>query len=289
MSADTATNLAQRVAARLGQVDGVVAVVLGGSWSRGTAHLDSDIDLGIYYDPPHPPSIAALRQLAQESDDRHLPDLVTDFGEWGPWVNGGAWLQIDGRHVDWLFRDLDRVAYATDECRAGRPTCDYQVGHPHGFHNHIYLGEVHVCRPLHDPSGRLAHLKTLTDDYPPLLRQALINTYLFEAQFSIDIARKPAQRGDGAYVAGCLFRCVACLVQVLFALNGEYFLNEKGSVAAIDSFASHPDGFGASVTKALGVLGEGGIIELEQLVGSIRRLCSDVPGLWAAVPFRHLG
>lgn len=286
---DAVADIAQRIAARLAQVDGVVAVVLGGSWARGTAHPDSDIDLGIYYEPARLPSIAALRHLAQEIDDRHLPELVTDFGAWGPWINGGAWLQIDGHHVDWLFRDLDRVAYTIGECRAGRPTCDYQVGHPHGFHNHIYLGEVHVCRPLHDPSGRLAHLKTLTDDYPPLLRQALINKYLFEAQFSVDTARKPARRGDVPYVAGCVFRCVACLVQVLFALNEDYFLNEKGSVAAIDGFALHPDGFGASVTKALGVLGEAGVIELERLVASVRQLCSDVPGVWAAVPFRHLG
>ena len=288
MDTDAVTNIAQRIAARLGQIDGVVAVVLGGSWARGTARPDSDLDLGIYYQPAHRPSLAALRQLAQEFDDRRLPDLVTDFGEWGPWINGGAWLQIDGHHVDWLFRDLDRVAHTIDECRAGRPTCDYQIGHPHGFHNHMYMGEVHVCRPLHDPSGALARLKALTADYPPLLKQVLINKYLFEAQFSVDIARKPAQRGDAAYVAGCLFRCVACLVQVLYALNEEYFLNEKGSVAAIPALALHPDRFGASVARALGVSGEDGVIELERLVGSVRQLCTGVPGLWAAVPFRNL-
>jgi hypothetical protein len=75
----------------------------------------------------------------------------------------------------------------------------------------------------------------------------------------------------------------------LYALNEEYFLNEKGSVAAIDGLAVHPDGFGASVTRALGVSGEDGVIELEQLVGSVRQLCTGVPGLWAAVPFRNLG
>jgi predicted nucleotidyltransferase len=286
---DTITDLAQRIAARLGQIDGVVAVVLGGSWARGMARPDSDVDLGIYYQPAHRPSRAALRRLAQEIDDRHLPDLVTDFGEWGPWVNGGAWLQIGAQHVDWLFRDLDRVAHTIDECRAGRPTCDYQIGHPHGFHNHMYMGEVRVCRALHDPGGTLAQLKRLTAVYPPTLRQVLINRYLFEAQFSVDIARKPAQRGDAAYVAGCLFRCVACLVQVLYALNEEYFLNEKGSVAAIDALALHPDGFGASVTRALEVLGEDSVIALEQLVGRVRQLCTGVPGLWPAVPFRHLG
>ncbi len=30
-------------------------------------------------------------------------------------------------------------------------------------------------------------------------------------------------------MVGCLFRCAACLVQVLYALNERYFVNEKGS------------------------------------------------------------
>jgi len=45
-------------------------------------------------------------------------------------------------------------------------------------------------------------------------------------------------------VVGCLFRCAACLVQVLYALNERYFVNEKGSARAADSFPFHPAGFG---------------------------------------------
>jgi predicted nucleotidyltransferase len=284
----TVIDLAQRIGDRLGQIDGVVAVVLGGSWARGTARSDSDIDLGIYYRPAHRPSIDPLRQLAQEIDDRHLSGLVTDFGEWGPWINGGAWLQIDGHQVDWLFRDLDWVAHSIEECRAGRPTCDYQIGHPHGFHNHIYVGEVHVCHPLHDPIGTIAQLKALTVEYPPALKQVLINKYLFEAQFSVDIARKPAQRGDSAYAAGCLFRCVACLVQVLYALNEQYFLNEKGSVAAVDTFPDHPPDFSVSVARALAQPAAAGVAQLERLVQDSRQLCASVPGLWDTMAFRSL-
>ena len=77
-----------------------MAVVLGGSAAHGEADERSDLDLGIYYRPERPPSIAALRALAQELDDRHPPDSATDFGGWGPWINGGAWLQIRGKRVD---------------------------------------------------------------------------------------------------------------------------------------------------------------------------------------------
>ncbi|MFN8376169.1 MAG: nucleotidyltransferase domain-containing protein [Anaerolineae bacterium] len=61
--------LAQIVADRLSQIDGVLAVVLGGSYARGDAHANSDIDLGIYYDQQQRPSLEALRTLAAELDD----------------------------------------------------------------------------------------------------------------------------------------------------------------------------------------------------------------------------
>ena len=32
--------------------------------------------------------------------------VVTNFYEWGPWVNGGAWLTIAGQRVDFLLSQL---------------------------------------------------------------------------------------------------------------------------------------------------------------------------------------
>lgn len=136
----------------------------------GEARPDSDVDVGVYYLPDRPPSVAALRRLARELDDRHVPDLVTDFGEWRPWIDGGGWLRIGGRPVDWLYRDLDRVARTIEECRAGRPTYHYQPGHPHGFLSHIYAGEVHHSKVLYDPRGSLTALKALTADSSALSR-----------------------------------------------------------------------------------------------------------------------
>lgn len=259
--------LTTRIAERLGRIDGVAAVALGGSWARDQAHPDSDIDLGIYYHPERRPAIAALRALAAELDDRGDAGTVTNFGEWGPWVNGGAWLRIEGRKVDWLYRDLAVVRRTIDECRAGQTSVTYTPGHPHGFHNHMYLGEVHYCQPLHDPGEELAALKRLTTEYPPLLKRALIDKHLWEAKFALDTAEKSAARGDVFHVAGSLFRCAACLIQALFALNEQYFVNEKGSVRTVESFALHPAGFEETVSAVLAHPGS----DPEELSASIRR------------------
>jgi predicted nucleotidyltransferase len=59
--------VARRLAERLGEIDGVVAVALGGSRARGAADELSDIDFGLYYRRTHPPALAALQALALTS------------------------------------------------------------------------------------------------------------------------------------------------------------------------------------------------------------------------------
>jgi len=274
-------DLSRQIATRLGDIDGVLAVAIGGSWARGDAYPDSDGDIGIYYRPGNTPKVVTLRRLAQELDDRHLTEAATQFGAWGPWINGGAWLRIEDRNVDWLYRDLDLVESVIDDCLVGRANCYYQPGHPHGFHNHIYMGEVHYCNPLHDPEDVLTRLKSVTTPYPPLLRQALIDKHLWEAEFALDTSYKSADRGDVAYVTGCLFRSVACLVQVLFALNRRYFVNEKGSVGAVDRFELRPPRFTQTVTEVLARPGSvpdalrKSIKLISDCTVSVRKLCEN--------------
>lgn len=276
---DPTIRFAQGIARRLGEVPGVTVVVLGGSWARGEAHPDSDIDLGIYYRSDHPPPVEDLRRLARQLDDRHLPELVTAIGEWGPWINGGGWLRIRDHAVDWLYRDAGKVADTIQRCVAGQTACHYQPGHPHGFHEHIYLGEVFYCRAFHDPEGLLEEMQEAVATYPPKLKRTIVERYLWEAGFSLEIARKPAIRGEAGYVSGCLFRGVSCMVQALFAANGRYFLNEKGSVHAVNSFAIRPEGFAGATSRLLGCPGNNAealtesISRYERLLANARESC----------------
>lgn len=244
-----------QVVERVSKIEGIQAIVLGGSRARGTADERSDIDLGIYYDGQHPLSTEALGAAAKELDDRHSDGLVTSFGDWGPAVNGGGWLEIQGNHVDFLYREIGAVRDAIEDCVAGRPRSIYQLGHPLGFHIQIYAGEVHVCRSLFDRAGTVARLKSLVGDYPEKLRAAAVTKHLFDAEFEISIAAKPAQRADVMYVAGCLFRAAGFMTLVLYALNRKFFLNEKGAMAESRRFAIKPARFHDTVASVLGTVG----------------------------------
>lgn len=275
--------LAARVAARLSEVDGVVAVALGGSCARPNADEHADVDLGIYYHPERPLAVEAVRVLAQELDSRGRPDAVTEVGAWGPWINGGAWLRIDGRRVDWLYRDLGRVATTIEDCRAGRVTCDHQLGHPDGFHNHVYLAEVHYAVPLFDPLGALAGLKERVAEYPPALREALVAKHLFEAEFWLASCDRSTRRGDVFHVSGCLFRGAAALVQVLFAVNERWWINEKEGLRGVAALALRPAGFEDTVARVLACPGstaedlERSVADLHVLSGAVRELVTTLP------------
>jgi hypothetical protein len=260
-------------------VQGVAAVALGGSLARGEGDASSDIDLGIYYRRAHPPSVAELRHVAADLDPSAGDAVVTALGAWGPWIDGGAWLEVDGVRVDWLYRDLDRVSEVLDACRAGDVTVHYQPGHPHGFWNHMYLGEVALARVLRDADGSLSTVRDeLTAHYPPAMRAEIIRAGLWEAGFTLGVLPKVAERGDVAYVAGAGYRVVASLVQVLFALNERWLINEKGAGAAAGTLPIGPPCFADEVAVAFDLI-RSDPASLRRAVEVLTQLASSVTDL----------
>jgi len=150
---------------RLGAIPGVSAVVLGGSHARGRAQPSSDIDLGLFYSEAAPFSIRSVREVAEAANDTAGP-VVTDFYEWGPWVNGGAWLTIGGQRVDLLYRSFEHVDRVIAEANEGRYEVHYLQQPPFGFFSATCLGEIAICIPLLDAEGRVGSLKQRVMPYP---------------------------------------------------------------------------------------------------------------------------
>jgi hypothetical protein len=182
---------------------------------------------------------------------------VTPVGGWGPWFVGGGWFSIDGVKVDLLYRGTDAVAQVIKACQAGNVTIDYQPGHPFGFCSAAWMGEVALCQKLHDPRGLIAELKAMTSPYPRQLREALIRRFEWEILFSIENAEKAARRWEQTHVAGCVYRALCCLAQVLFALNRRYLINEKGALEEAACFPVTISGLADRVAEIWQAIGQG--------------------------------
>ena len=246
--------LLQQIVEQLKNVQGLKAIVLGGSYASNAQRPDSDLDIGLYYIADQGLDIEHVRSIVRALNDFTDP-VVTDLGGWGTWVNGGAWLTIQDQRVDFLYRDLSFVASTIEDCCNGKVTSDYWQQPAYGFHNFMYCTETNICRPLYDPEHVIEILKAKVALYPPLLRQVISKNFLWSAKFTIENTVKAAVRGEVYLVTGALARTIHCLVQVLYALNETYYLSEKKLAADIDSFAIKPDNFLARIYTVLGATG----------------------------------
>jgi hypothetical protein len=239
------------IADRLRVVPNVIAIVLGGSYASGLAQRDSDIDVGIYYRETTPFSIDHMRSVAESICTPGSVPTVTEMYGWGPWVNGGAWIQTPTGKVDFLYRNLDQVQRVIEEGCRGILDHDYDQQPPYGFRSVVYFGETHICLPIHDPDGEIARLKQSVADYPEAMRERMIQNSLWGVEFSLLFCRRFAGAADVYNAAGCMSRVAQYLVHTLFALNKEYFVSDKYAKRLLDRFALQPREFMTRLERVL--------------------------------------
>lgn len=239
------------MAEELVTVSGVRAVTLGGSRARGTHRPDSDVDLGLYYTPGEL-DLAALTRLAKTWTGEDT--AVAGPDGWGPWVDGGAWLSVEGTAVDWILRDADRVREQCRRAQAGEFAFHTQPGHPLGFLDVAYAGEVSSAVPLADPHGLLADLRALVTPYPEALRDAMLGA-LWQVDFLLDGARKGPKRADASYTAICASHAVLLVAHAWHAAAGVWAINEKNLAPAVATLNIDSGGFADYVRDALAHLG----------------------------------
>jgi predicted nucleotidyltransferase len=201
------------LATQLAELAGVVGVVLGGSRATGTERPDSDWDLGVYYrgsqgglDPED------LRGLGH-------PGYVSGLGEWGPIMDGGAWLTIGETPVDVLFRDLDTVERWLADAERGRFDVLVQNGYVVGAPTYVPVGELAINLHL---SGELPR-----PAYPEPLAAAAATRWRGRAGVSLMFAELHAAAADAACCAGMLADAVLSTAHARLAERREWTLNEK--------------------------------------------------------------
>ena len=238
------------LAADLAGVPGVVAVVLGGSRARGAGRPDSDWDLGVYY--------RGGSRALEPRDIRALGHSghVSELGEWGAIVNGGAWLTVGELAADVLYRDLDTVERWIAEAEHGRFEVLMQNGYVVGAPTYMPVGELALCRRI---SGGVPR-----PDFAPALAEAAPARWRGRAGVSLTFAAGHARLGDAVCCGGMLSGAVLCEAHARLAARREWALNEKGLVRragldAVQALAAAPGAtpaqLGAAVEAVAGTLG----------------------------------
>lgn len=250
------------------------AVALGGSFARGTATADSDIDVVLYYEASAPPDPARLALAMQAL----APDVSPQFtapGAWGPWVDGGAWLAFGGQRVDVLYRSIDRVQQVITDCGHGRWELHWAQQPPYGFFSPAFVEEVSIGVPLHDPRKALGHLMAKARVYPDALRRELVQSMLWNAEFTLwTFAPKHVKAGDVFGFAGCATRAVFAMNQALFALAMQWPVPDRIAIQRVGALGIAPVGYAERVPGVLGRLGNT-VDEMQSALTTLRALFDE--------------
>ncbi|GHG62126.1 nucleotidyltransferase domain-containing protein [Streptomyces griseocarneus] len=232
------------VADRLAALPSVRAVALGGSRAEGTHTPDSDWDVAVYYRGGFDP--ADLRAVGWDGE-------VSGIGDWGGGVfNGGAWLTIDGRHVDVHYRDLDVVDHELAEARQGRFHWEPLMFHFAGIPSYLLVAELAVNQVLRGTLPRPEYPRALREAAPPVWRDRAAATLHYAKSAYV-------RRGQATEVAGALATAALQTAHAVLAERGEWTTNEKrllqrAGLRGIDTIMSRlrsdPDTLARAVTAA---------------------------------------
>ena len=204
---------------------------------------------------------------------------MTEPGGWGPWVDGGGWLDVNGVRVDWIYRDVDRVQQAWADAQVGRFSFHRQPGHQLGVPDFAYVGEVALGVVLADRTGEVTAVKRAAAVYPAALTTTLV-AGLWEPAFEVAAAQKATVREDTVYVAGVIVHALLLCAHALYGRAGQWLINEKGAIAGAGRLDVAPPDFAPrchNVLAALGTRPEELAARLrgaELIVDDVRRACA---------------
>ena len=158
-----------------------------------------------------------------------------------------------GSPIDYGIRESGRVGQAIGDCLEGKIKIEHGNGYPFGIVNSSYAAEIHYGRILWEtpdrPITKLKEKLLMQGAYPETLCQATIAYFMKEAARAVESGHHAAMQGDIHYASGSFFHAACSWVQVIYALNRQFLLNEKGSVKRANQLPISPKQFRVRVNQ----------------------------------------
>jgi hypothetical protein len=219
---------------------GVYGMALGGSLAKGVGDEYSDIDIYLFAR-----QVLPAEQRAALIQANPLFESVISWGGGEPFVEGGTDFSYAGRKVEVWLRNSDPIEATLSACLNGQIERACVVWTVMGFFNYTALSDLRVMKILDDPHGLLQGWKNQVAEYPPRLREAILQRFGGEAQFWPENFHylSAIERGDVLYTSGIVQQVVQALIQVVFALNRVYFPGEKKLGSTLAHLALQPPDF----------------------------------------------
>jgi hypothetical protein len=252
-------------------------IALGGSCAKGTSDDLSDVDVYLFAHAVLPARERA--DLAAETLGESAQ--AVSWGTDESFVQGGTDFTYRGHRVECWLRSVGGVERTIEECRRGEIRRDYVHWTVMGFFNYATLADLRTMRIVEDPHGVLGRWKEAVGRYPDALRREVLRRFGREAAFwPGNVHYETAvERGDVIYASGIVQQVLHAVIQVVFALNREYFPGEKGLAGALEKLAVRPPALAERVQALLAPAPHEGVEGLREQRRALAALVAEVADL----------
>ena len=253
---------------------GDYAIALGGSYAKGTADHEADVDLYLFAHAVLPKQERTRIASAFSSE----MEGIVSWGDNRPFRDAGTDFRFHGHNVECWLRNIGHIEQRIAECREGVVRREFVTWTTTGFYSHCCLSDLTVMVPLDDPLDIIARWKSQVATYPPKLRQAIVNQHLAAAEFWPENFHylSAIERQDVIYATGIVQQVVHNLVQVLFALNEVYFPGDKQLDVALAHLPRQPTKLCERIRTLLWPGTPATVQVLSEQRASLRSLLADV-------------
>ncbi|SMB28095.1 conserved protein of unknown function [Sterolibacterium denitrificans] len=239
----------QELVQALSAVDRVSAVALGGSRGLGTANENSDYDFVVF------------RAAGEAIPPAQLADALQPFADAGKISNQAGFVsaQIAGRKLEIFQKDLNLIEREIQLSRQGKFRWYIRQLFPHG--------DLSTCRITHlihleicqEHAHCLSRLRQLAWPFPPPLMRSLASTFLTQTTITLMHARKIRRAEEVQHLVALCSAFVFFSNIVLFAINRQYPLLEKGNSTLIREFTLRPERYEYRATTLFKAAADGAL------------------------------
>lgn len=206
-------------------VNGECNIALAGAHAKGMADMNSDIDIFLFADSPK--SFEERYRIIKEFSDAGTTPWVSETFDY-PW-GGSIDFSFEGTPVEVVVRLIPQLEKRINECLNGDFEIIPQTWTSNGYYTFTYLCELSFIKPIWDPNGLIKFYQNKIKPYPPKLKKSIIDCFFARANTWINNFHyhSAIERQDILFTSPIVLHTVLDMIQVIFALNEEYFTGDK--------------------------------------------------------------
>lgn len=219
-------------------VNGECALALAGAHAKGVADKSSDIDIFLFTD--HPKSFEERERILREAADPGTSPWISATLDY-PW-GGSMDFSYEGTPVEVVVRTFQLMDKRLKECLNGQFEIIPQTWTSNGYYTFTYLSELSFIKPIWDPKGLLQRYQDYIKPYPSKLKASIMDCFFDRANTWINNFhyQSAIKRLDILFTGPIVLHTVLDMIQVIFAINEEYFPGDKKLEAALTKLSYCP-------------------------------------------------